>query len=63
MFCKNKFSKNDEFLVLIIQKTVLNALNLIYCEFHINQICIVEDMGKIMKRAFEDFSSVYVNGQ
>jgi len=36
----------------------LNALNLIYCKFHIAQIIIIEDINNIIKGALEVFLSV-----
>jgi len=36
----------------------LNALNLIYCEFHIAQIIVKEDIDNKIKEALEVFLSV-----
>jgi len=36
----------------------LNALNLIYCKFHIAQILVIEDIDSIFKGALEVFLSV-----
>jgi len=44
-----------------IKKMPLNALNLIYCEFHIAQILIIEDIDNIIKGALEVFISVCVS--
>jgi len=41
-----------------IKKLPLNALNLIYCKFHIAQIIIKEDIDNIIKGALEVFISV-----
>jgi len=35
----------------------LNALNLVYCKFHIAQIIIIEDIDNIIKGVLEVFSS------
>ena len=32
----------------------LNALNLMYCKFHVAQIIIIEDIDNIIKGALED---------
>jgi len=37
----------------------LNALNLMYCKFHIAQIIIIEDIDNIIKGALEVFLSVF----
>ena len=36
----------------------LNALNLMYCKFHVAQIIIIEDIDNIIKGALEVFLSV-----
>jgi len=41
-----------------IKKLPLNALNLIYCKFHIAQIIIIEYIDNIIKGALEVFISV-----
>ena len=38
----------------------LNALNLVYCKFHVAQIIIIEDIDNIIKGALEVFLSVHV---
>jgi len=42
-----------------IKKLPFNALNLIYCKFHIAQIIIIEDIDNKLKGALEVFISVY----
>ena len=39
----------------------LNALNLMYCKFHVAKIIIIEDIDNIIKGALEVFLSVYDN--
>jgi len=41
-----------------IKKMPLNALNLMYCKFHVAQIIIIEDIDNIIKGALEVFLSV-----
>ena len=38
----------------------LNALNLMYCKFHVAQIIIIKDIDNITKGALEVFLSVYL---
>jgi len=46
-------------MFLKIKKLPLNALNWIYCKFHIAQIIIIEDINNIIKGALEVFISVF----
>jgi len=46
---------------LKIKKLPLNALNWIYCKFHIAKIIIIEDINNIIKGALEVFISVFWN--
>jgi len=45
-------------LCFLIKKMHLNALNLMFCKFHIAQIIIIEDNDNIIKGALEVFLSV-----
>jgi len=46
-------------MILKIKKLPLNALNWIYCKFHIAQIITIEDINNIIKGALEVFISVF----
>ena len=39
----------------------LNALNLMYCKFHVAQIIIIKDIDNIIKGALEVFLSVNIS--
>ena len=39
---------------------LLNALNLMYCKFHVAQIIIIEDIDNIIKGALKVFLSVVI---
>ena len=54
------FSKNVKSMFFKIKKLPSNALNLIYCKFHIAQIIIIADIDNIIKGALEVFISVHV---
>jgi len=59
MFLKEYFlHQNVRSMFLLIKNMPLNALNLIYCKFHIAQIYIVEDIDNTIKGSLEVFSSV-----
>jgi len=47
-------------MLIKFKKLPLNALNLIYCKFHIAQIIIIEDIDNIIKGTLEVFISVVV---
>ena len=49
------------FMFIEIKKIPLNALNLMYCKFHVAQIIIIEDIDNIIKGALEVFLSVLPN--
>ena len=47
-------------IFLKIKKLPLNALNVIYCKFHIAQIIVIENIDNIIKGALQVFISVHV---
>jgi len=45
-------------MFILIKKMPLNALNMMYCKFHVAQIIIIEDIDNIIMGALEVFFSV-----
>jgi len=48
MFLRYYFLKNYRRMFCKVQKTPLNALDLIYCKFNITQIIFIEDIANII---------------